>query len=40
VPPIEDLPTAQPISFDGESIEQRTHRREARWTPCKPTTGL
>jgi hypothetical protein len=38
VPPIEGLPAAQPMSFDGESIEQRTRRREARWTPCKPMT--
>jgi hypothetical protein len=36
VPCLEDLPAPQPVSYDGESVEQRTHRREARWTPCKP----
>jgi hypothetical protein len=36
VPYLEGLPVAQPVSYDGESIEQRTNRREARWTPCKP----
>ncbi|HEX4153835.1 MAG TPA: hypothetical protein VHY75_16635 [Steroidobacteraceae bacterium] len=36
VPYLEDLPATQAVSYDGESIEQRTRRREARWTPCKP----
>ncbi len=38
VPYLETLPALQPVSYDGESIEQRTRRREARWTPCKPMT--
>ena len=28
-----DLPAAQPVSYDGESSEQRIARREERWTP-------
>ena len=28
-----DLPDAQPVSYDGESSDQRTARREERWTP-------
>lgn len=35
VPYLEGLPVAQPVSFDSENIDQRTRRREARWTPCK-----
>jgi hypothetical protein len=28
-----DVPEAQPVSYDGESAEQRRGRREERWTP-------
>jgi hypothetical protein len=28
-----DVPQAQPVSYDGESLEQRLSRRERRWTP-------
>jgi hypothetical protein len=28
-----DLPSAEPVSYDSESREQRVARREARWTP-------
>jgi len=27
------LPEAEPVSFEGESLEERLTRREARWTP-------
>ena len=30
---VADVPAAQPVSYDGESIEQRIARRETRWTP-------
>jgi hypothetical protein len=25
---------AQPVSYDGESTEEKAERRRARWTPC------
>ena len=28
-----DVPQAEPVSYDGESAEQRLSRREERWTP-------
>ena len=28
-----DVPAAQPVSYDGESANQRRGRREERWTP-------
>ena len=28
-----DVPQAVPVSYDGESAEQRLSRREERWTP-------
>jgi hypothetical protein len=35
--PLADLPEAAPVSYDGESGEQRTIRREQRWTPVAGT---
>ena len=29
------LPAAQPVSYEGESIEERQARRERRWTPVE-----
>ena len=29
------LPAASPVSYDGESVEQRITRREQRWTPVR-----
>ena len=31
--PLPDLPQAGPVSYEGESGEQRKTRREQRWTP-------
>jgi hypothetical protein len=31
-PPL-DVPEAMPVSYEGESSEQRQSRREERWTP-------
>lgn len=28
-----DVPTPKPVSYEGESAEQRQHRREQSWTP-------
>src|SRR4029453_4453690 len=28
-----DVPVAVPVSYDGESVDQKTTRREQRWTP-------
>ena len=28
-----DIPEATPVSYEGESAEQRQHRRERTWTP-------
>jgi hypothetical protein len=28
-----DVPEAQPVSYDGESVQERISRREQRWTP-------
>jgi hypothetical protein len=28
-----DVPPAVPVSYEGESAEQRSSRREQRWTP-------
>jgi hypothetical protein len=30
-----DLPSAEPVSYEGESREQRVARRERRWTPVR-----
>jgi hypothetical protein len=35
VPYLDGLKPAQPVDFDGESVAERTRRREERWTPCK-----
>ncbi len=32
-PPVEGLPAAQPMSYDGEATDDRNARRSARWTP-------
>ena len=32
-----NAPAPQPVSYDGESTEQRTTRREERWTPVAET---
>jgi hypothetical protein len=32
-----DLPQAQPVSYDGESVDERVSRREHRWTPVTGT---
>ena len=29
------LPAASPVSYDGESAEQKIARRELRWTPVR-----
>ncbi len=34
-PQPEDLPAAQPMSYDGESTGDRNARRFARWTPVR-----
>ena len=34
-----DVPQAVPVSYDGESVEQRTARREQRWTPVVEHSG-
>jgi hypothetical protein len=30
---LRDVPEAVPVSYEGESAEQRNSRREQRWTP-------
>jgi hypothetical protein len=32
-PPVEGLPSAQPMSYEGETTGDRNTRRSARWTP-------
>ena len=34
-PPPEGLPAPQPMSYDGESSDDRNLRRSARWTPVR-----
>ena len=34
-PQPENLPAAQPMSYDGESMDDRNARRVARWTPVR-----
>jgi hypothetical protein len=33
IPALPDVPEAVPVSYEGESAEQRNSRREQRWTP-------
>jgi|SRR6185437_9739327 len=33
-PSLENLSEPQPMSYDGETIEERMRRRAQRWTPC------
>jgi hypothetical protein len=33
------LGTLQPVSYDGETPEQRLQRRAQRWTPCRWAAG-
>jgi hypothetical protein len=37
--PPANLQDAAPVSYEGESAEQRAARRRARWTPCAGITG-
>jgi hypothetical protein len=32
---ITELPEAEPVSYEGESAEQKRERRERRWTPVR-----
>jgi hypothetical protein len=32
---IAELPQAEPVSYEGESAEQKLERRERRWTPVR-----
>ena len=34
-PQPEGLPAAQPMSYEGETNEDRNSRRSARWTPIR-----
>ncbi len=36
-PPVEGLPPAQPMSYEGETGGDRNARRSARWTPVRNT---
>jgi hypothetical protein len=33
-PYLEGLAIPEPMSYDGETVEERTRRRSQRWTPC------
>jgi len=33
IPALPDVPEALPVSYEGESAEQRNSRRKQRWTP-------
>jgi len=34
-PPIQGLPAAQPMSYEGEDVDKRNTRRASRWTPVR-----
>ncbi len=34
-----ELPTAEPVDYEGESTAERVRRREARWTPTELTSA-
>jgi hypothetical protein len=33
IPMLPEIPEAAPVSYDGESADERNSRREQRWTP-------
>jgi hypothetical protein len=35
-PHLQELTAAQPMNYDGETVEGRSGRRAQRWTPCGP----
>lgn len=34
-PPVQGLPSAQPMSYEGENADNRSSRRASRWTPVR-----